>query len=446
MPPEFSVVAIIAAYNEADVIASVVRDLIDQGISVYFLDDGSTDGTIEAVEPYAGRGVIGIERLPSGRAGLFTWERILGRKAQLASEIDADWFIHHDADEFRESPWAGVPLKDAIQRVDALGYNAIDFASLDFRPTHDRFRAGDDARAAFPFYSESAAYDKVQIRCWKKTDRVDLASTGGHDARFEGRKVFPVRFLLRHYPIRGQSHGERKVFAERQPRFVEEERARGWHVQYDSYVEGTSFVHDPCTLTRFDPVDVRIGLSLRHRGVETLEQSLEGLRSEIEARTNDLEARTKDLEARTADIQRLQAELRTRSAESDERGQRLERLGVELENTHAQLKAVDSELTETRAQVAHRTSELAARRDEIAGLNGEIAGLNHKVAGLNGEIAGLNGQVRGLNRALEHRKIEVDNFQASVADLLKQLDAFRRSLSWRWTAPARAVYRLLTGR
>src|SRR5919197_1275002 len=104
----FSVVAIIAAYNEADVVGYVVRDLIDQGVLVYFLDDGSTDGTVAAVEEYLGRGVLAIERLADtfgcDRTS-FEWERILRRKAELAKELDADWVIHHDADEFRESPW-----------------------------------------------------------------------------------------------------------------------------------------------------------------------------------------------------------------------------------------------------------------------------------------------------------------------------------------------------
>src|SRR2546425_542988 len=103
---DFSAVAIIAAYNEADLIAPVVGNLIEQGLQVYFLDDGSTDGTVAAVEPFLGRGVLAIEPLvPSihdGRAG-FDWERILRRKAELARALDADWFVHHDADEFRES-------------------------------------------------------------------------------------------------------------------------------------------------------------------------------------------------------------------------------------------------------------------------------------------------------------------------------------------------------
>ena len=73
---------------------------------------------------------------------------------------------------------------------------------------HDRFEPGGDIREAFPYYSEQAPYDRVQIRCWKKAPDVDLASSGGHEARFEGRRVFPLRFILRHYPIRGQAHGE----------------------------------------------------------------------------------------------------------------------------------------------------------------------------------------------------------------------------------------------
>jgi hypothetical protein len=143
------------------------RRLIDRG-SGHLLDDGSTDRTIALVERSLGRGVLGIERLadtvtdavPAG----FEWERILLRKTQLAAELDANWFIHHDADEFRESPWPHLSLHDAIRWVDSLGFNAIDFSSLDFWPVHDAFRAGDDVRHAFTFYAEPAPHDRIQIR------------------------------------------------------------------------------------------------------------------------------------------------------------------------------------------------------------------------------------------------------------------------------------------
>jgi hypothetical protein len=117
---------------------------------------------------------------------------------------------------------------------------------------------------------------------------LDLVSTGGHEARFPGRRVFPLRFLLRHYPIRGQAHGERKVFKERRARFSAEERARGWHVQYDALKEGASFLREPSSLTPYDPWSIRLDLALRHRGVEALEQERAALREDLARRGEEL--------------------------------------------------------------------------------------------------------------------------------------------------------------
>ena len=372
-----SVVALVAAYNEADVIGAVVGDLIAQGVQVYVLDDGSTDGTAAAVEPYRGRGVLAIERLAGGgAAGPFDWERILKRKAELARSLDADWFIHHDGDEFRESPWAGVTLREGIARVDALGYNAIDFELLNFWPTHDDFRPGDDPREAFRFYQRGDAFDRLQIRCWKKSEApVDLAGSGGHDVGFPGRRVFPLRFLLRHYPIRGQAHGERKVFHERRGRFVPAERARGWHVQYDAVKEGASFLRDPATLTPWDPDAARLLLALRHRGVDELEAALAAARRDVERRDEELAVARAAVEAHRAEGEKLRAELDARGAELDKRVV----------------------------------------------------------------------EVADLQRELDLRAAELARLREGFEDRARRLEAVYRSLSWRWTAPARALLRLLGG-
>jgi glycosyltransferase involved in cell wall biosynthesis len=391
MSPDFSVVAIVAAYNEADIIEQVLRDLTDQGVQVYFLDDGSTDGTAGIAERFVGRGVLAVEPVGgSGADPAFDWDRILRRKAALAQTLGADWFIHHDADEFRESPWPDLSLSEAIQRVDALGYNAIDFESLDFHPTHDRFKPGDDVRLAFPFYSRRAPYDRVQIRCWKKTDDVDLASSGGHDAQFEDRKVFPLRFILRHYPIRGQAHGERKVFAERRGRFLEAERARGWHVQYNDIVEGASFIRDCSTLTRYDPDGVRFELLLRHRGVEAAE---EAGRAALNRAESALAARIKDLnESRTANHQ-------------------------------------------LRAEAAALRAALAEQSAQIATLHAVIQRKEH-------DVRNRDAALGDLTAAVNNQLTDIRQWRAAVDDLSARLEAFQRSLSWRWTAPARAVFRL----
>jgi hypothetical protein len=415
MPSDFSVVAIIAAYNEADIIEHVVRDLIDQGIHVCFLDDGSTDRTVAAVEPYLGRGVLRIEHLATSAQDAappgFEWERILRRKTELARELDASWFIHHDADEFRESPWSHLSLLDAIRRVDALGFNAIDFAGLDFWPVHDRFRAGDDVRDAFQSYAEPAPCDRLQVRCWKKTDDLDLASSGGHEVRFHGRKIFPVRFILRHYPIRGQAHGERKVFHERRNRFLEHERARGWHVQYDELREGESFVRDPSALTPYDPDAVRLALTLRHRGVEALEASLGESRSLEGTLRGELQSARGELARMCADAAGLRDELEERA--------------VELAGTRAELQARNADLKTRSVELHAKNAELGVRSAQLLATNAEIA---------------------RLRDALEQRLAEIERWRASLDDAVRRLDAFEHSLTWRWTSPARAAYRFLAGR
>jgi hypothetical protein len=430
MSPDFSVVAIISAYNEADIIEQVVDDLVTQGVQIYLLDDGSTDGTAAAVERHVGRGVIGIERLAPAA---FDWERILVRKAQLAAELDASWFIHHDADEFRESPWPNLSLREAIRRVDALGYNAIDFAGLDFWPTAQAVAQGADIRRALTMYSELAPYDRVQIRCWKKTAIVDLAASGGHEAQFPERRVFPIRFILRHYPIRGQAHGERKVFAERRNRFLTGERERGWHVQYDHLHEGASFIKDASTLTPFDADATRIALSLRHRGVEELEHALESARREITTLQ--------------AEQTRLNTELARRAEEVTQLGAHISWLGAENIRRDDEIARRDAAMAWLGTENARRDAEIAARDAEVAGLRGNLAHRGAEIAELQASMRGIieahQVEKTALVDALEQRTIETERWRTGVEGLSRQLEDVQRSLSWRWTSPIRAAYRLL---
>jgi GT2 family glycosyltransferase/glycosyltransferase involved in cell wall biosynthesis/SAM-dependent methyltransferase/Tfp pilus assembly protein PilF len=262
------VIAIISAHNEGDVIFHVIGDLISNDINVYLIDHCSTDNTVEEAGKWLGKGLLKLERFP-GDCGYpersnqqYVWRDLLRRKEELALELGAAWYIHADADEFRESPWPGLTLAEAIRRVDLLGYTAINFELLNFRPTDDCFGPGTDVRAHLTHYERTEVFNAVQIKAWKNTgQRVSLADSGGHSVEFPGRKVFPIAFVLRHYPIRGETHGRKKVFRERLPRFAPEERADGWHLQYNDLTEsGTSFLRDPSNLFRYDANEVRARL------------------------------------------------------------------------------------------------------------------------------------------------------------------------------------------
>jgi hypothetical protein len=255
----FRVVALIAAYNEADIIEPVLDHLAANGVWSYLIDNGSTDETIARARRWLGRGLLGIERLADPDGGRTSWRALLARKRELARELGADWYVHHDADEVREGPWPGMTLREAIRWVDRAGFSAIDFRVLNFAPVDDAFRDGMDPRSHFQRWEEPGEYDLMQRKCWKAGGAdLDLAE-GGHDVRFAGRRIFPLRFPLRHYPIRSQAHGLRKVFEERRDRFTEEERAFGWHLQYD-HIEGPDhlFLRNPAALRPFDLDEIRL--------------------------------------------------------------------------------------------------------------------------------------------------------------------------------------------
>ncbi len=280
--PRPRVVAILPAYNEADVIGHAIEALVEEGVEVYLLDHGSTDDTVACAEPWLGRGLLRIERFPQ-ESGFsernereLVWKDMLRRVEQVAHELRPDWAIFSNADEFRESPWPDLGLVEAIGFVDALGYNAINFELFDFRPTDDDFAPGTDPRAHLLHYERGGDFDAHQIKAWKVGDEPALLHpSGGHSVQLPDRRLCPVPFVLRHYPLRGETHGRRKVFGERIERFAAEERAEGWHVQYDGYASGDArFLRDPAELVRWDGAAVRAQLLARASRDQLLARAL----------------------------------------------------------------------------------------------------------------------------------------------------------------------------
>jgi hypothetical protein len=316
MTPDPTIVAIIAAHNEADIIAACLRHLHANRVDTYLIDDGSTDDTVRIAEAFVGKGLRGIEQLPPLTPPRFSLDRILERKEALATELDADWFINHDADEFRESLWAGDDLRAAIARVDGMGWNALDFQIFVIPPVGDPATATATPDQPPQWYVPGATCDREQIRAWKRQARVDLRSSAGHDVRFDGRRVFPMRFPMRHYPIRSQAHGERKLFVEREPRFDPAERARGWHVQYETSVPDRAFVASDADLLPYDLTAARIVSSLANRDVESADVRIQELLRVIDALDSQVQSRVAAIDELRASIDGLHATLHAVRASS----------------------------------------------------------------------------------------------------------------------------------
>jgi hypothetical protein len=220
------VIAIIAAFNEERFIGGCLEHLIAQGVEAYLIDNQSTDRTVAVASQYLGRGLVGIEEF--ARDGVYRWRQILRRKETVATELQADWFMHLDADEVPLPPSSGQTLLEAFTAVDASGYNVVEFSDFTFVPTeespdHDH----PDFRSTMHWYYPFAPSQLHLVRAWRRqVEPVDLVSTGGHNARFPGWRLSPTRFRLKHYIVLSREQAIRKYVGRV---FDPEELRDGWH-------------------------------------------------------------------------------------------------------------------------------------------------------------------------------------------------------------------------
>lgn len=250
---DFKVLAIIHFYNEEDIIRKTTEYLLNQKIDVYLVDNWSTDSSYIVAQKLSEEnpGHVFLEQFPpSGRSEYYDWYHQLQRTEEISKKYDYDWFIHYDADEMRVGPYKGVNLRDTIQYIDSLGYNLIENTVIDFKITD---KADDNifmTDGFFDFGRRAAHFE--QVKTWKKSDSVDLKSTGGHRAVVDNPKIFPLKILNRHYPLRSVEQAKKKVFTDRIPRFEKERQERGWHSHYDSFTDDSDFICGPESLIAWD--------------------------------------------------------------------------------------------------------------------------------------------------------------------------------------------------
>lgn len=220
------VVAILATYNEERFISDCLENLFRQGIQVYLIDNESTDQTVAIASRYLNKGLLGIENFT--RDGVYRWSSILERKEQLAATLEADWFLHVDADEMFASPRPGSTLADILAEVDEQGFNAVNFVHHTFIPTvespdHDHSQFQETMRWYYPFMPTFPHL----IRAWKRqTVPVELALSGGHLVNFPGRHLYPETLPIRHYLFLSVPHAIRKYVLKR---YDSGEVQKGWH-------------------------------------------------------------------------------------------------------------------------------------------------------------------------------------------------------------------------
>lgn len=222
-----NIIALLGVRNESLYLNTCISHLVEQGISIVVIDNDSSDQSVEIAKQWLGKGVVGIEHYPY--QGFYDWQGILNFKMDVANRYPADWYIHHDADEIRQSTIKQETLYDAIRRLDASGYNAIDFLEFVYTPTNSEQRfEGTDYRFSMHYAYYFQPNPLHRINAWKSGFDVDITQSGGHRAEFEGRLVAEEKLILRHYPLLSWQHLANKYTAQRVYSQQEVEE-KGWH-------------------------------------------------------------------------------------------------------------------------------------------------------------------------------------------------------------------------
>ena len=230
--------AILAAYNEEDILEAVVQDWIAEGCDVYLIDNWSSDGTFEIMQHLSAAfpDRVKIERFPESDPGQGEWKGILQRKEEIAVQYPGRWIIHTDADEIRRSMFQDLTLADALLLAQAYGSNRIAFNLINFRPVETT--VSPQAKVIFEQMLYFEFGDRPghfhQVKAWHQgNEKVELSASGGHNVGVNEPSDFPYRFLLKHYPLRSLEHAQRKIQAERTDRFSKyETQELGWHQHY----------------------------------------------------------------------------------------------------------------------------------------------------------------------------------------------------------------------
>lgn len=217
------VVAVMAVRNERPYLGNCLDHLIDHGVSYFILDNESDDGGLDLLrQPRYARNLVGLATHPFD--GTFDWRGLLSRLDDLVPQLDADWAILTSPDEILH-PYTEESLTEAITRLDAAGFDVVNFDEFVFLPIDADYvpgRAGPQPLHLYYFFEPAP---RRLMRARRVSLELGWLKSGGH--RLKGKaKLADETFALRHYIFRSQEHALAK-YATRV--FRDDELKHGWH-------------------------------------------------------------------------------------------------------------------------------------------------------------------------------------------------------------------------
>jgi glycosyltransferase involved in cell wall biosynthesis len=219
------ITAILAIRDEQAYLANCLRHLAENGIYFFILDNESSDASpaIYRRREFAAH-LVGVEILPY--KGSFSLADQLRRKMTIAQAIETDWTIHLDADEIMHSYREGESLSEALSRLDADGWNVVNFDEFVFLPIENDYVSDVQGYQPVSHYYFFQPNCPRLMRAWRNTSGLSILDSGGHVIAREGLRLAPEHLALRHYIVRSQDHAFSKYSTRT---FAAEDLALGWH-------------------------------------------------------------------------------------------------------------------------------------------------------------------------------------------------------------------------
>ncbi len=216
------ITAVLCVRNEARYLSVGLARLVAEGLDLAVIDNDSTDATPDILDAF-GHAIVHRSRLPY--YGCFDLTAQLEAKQRVYRQVQADWFVHVDADEILQSPRRGESLRLGIERLDA-DWNVVNFDEFVFVPkSAAENHEGRDYHDRMLHYYFFAPRPLRLMRAWKASAGL-VQAEGGHRLTGPGVRVAPENFLLRHYPLLSLDHARLKYPTRI---FAPGDLAKGWH-------------------------------------------------------------------------------------------------------------------------------------------------------------------------------------------------------------------------
>ena len=226
--------------DEDDILRSHLEYHLARGVDeILLMDNLSEDGTAEIAREYERAGVLRYTSQTEDDYDQGDWVSELANRA--GAEMNADWIINSDADEFW-CPNSGS-LKDALGEarsdVQVARVERTNFVTRD--ETSEPFWKRMDARYSI---SRNALGERLSAKIAHRAATSVLVAQGNHAITISGASPVsdfaPITIL--HYPIRSRTQFQNKIAkggaAYERNAHLEPSIGRTWRYLYELYLEG----------------------------------------------------------------------------------------------------------------------------------------------------------------------------------------------------------------